>query len=59
MKEKDRVIHLPWMHIVGTESFQRRLAMTLRNLPEPKSRRELRVEVQLRINAFKGKMYPL
>ncbi len=56
MKEKDIVIHLPPMSVVGTESFQRRLAMTLRNLPEPKSRRALRWEVQLRITAFEGRI---
>ncbi|MES9861138.1 MAG: hypothetical protein ABW157_13540 [Candidatus Thiodiazotropha sp. LLP2] len=54
--EKDRVINLPPMSVVATEPFQRRLAMTLRNLPEAASRRVLRTDVQMRILRFKGKI---
>ena len=54
--EKNRVINLPSWDVVEKDSFQRRLAITLRNLPEPKSRRELRVEVQNKIVSFKGKI---
>ena len=52
--DKNRVIDAPEMSVVGTVSFQRRLAMTLRNLPEPKSRRALRIDVQMTLLAFKG-----
>lgn len=55
-QEKDRVIDLPAMYNVGSQSFQRRLAIALTNLPQPKSRRQIRVEAQLRIVGFKGKI---
>lgn len=54
--EKDRVIRLPSWDVIAKTSFQCRLAMTLRNLPEPMSRRELRVEAQHKIVSFKGKI---
>ncbi len=54
--DKNRVINAPEMSVVGTESFQRRLAITLSNLLETKSRRELRWEAQKYIVEFKGKI---
>lgn len=54
LREKNRVIELPCSKIVGSEPFQKRLAIVLANLPDPKSRRDLFVEVPRTIINFKG-----
>lgn len=56
IREKNWVIKLPSIKIVQKTSFQNRLAMALNNLPVPKSRRRLMVEVPVTIIAFKGKI---
>lgn len=56
MKEKDRIVHLPSIYVVSGAPFQNRLAIALRNLPEPRSRRQLHVEVPQTIIQFKGKI---
>ena len=56
MKQKDRVIDLPAPSVVGSGPFQKRLAITLNNLPDSKSRRELLIEVPRTIIQFEGKI---
>ncbi|MGH1439770.1 MAG: hypothetical protein ACRBBR_06640 [Cellvibrionaceae bacterium] len=55
-KDKDRVIQAPSMTVVNSTSFQNRLAMTLKSLPEKHSRRQFVIEVPRAIINFKGKI---
>lgn len=54
--QKGRTIYLPAKEIIARGSVQKRLAIALENLPEPKSRRRLVIEVPRTILRFEGRI---
>ncbi|ODS23042.1 hypothetical protein AB835_10850 [Candidatus Endobugula sertula] len=56
MKQKDD-IHLPLLTPINAPVVQNRLAIVLRNLPAPKSRRELVIHVPRTICEYEGRIF--